>query len=62
MAEKFDFLKTIQDETNLLNIDKEKESAHIINDNDTEKYTIENIDKLDIHSIAGDELVNNIFS
>lgn len=61
MAEKFDFLKTIQDETNLLNMDKEKESAHIINDNDTEKYTIENIDKLDIHSIAGDELVNNIF-
>lgn len=61
MAEQFDFLKTIQDETNLINADKEKESIRIINDNDTEKYTIENIDKLDIHSIAGDELVNNIF-
>lgn len=62
MAEQFDFLKTIQDETNLINSDQEKESMHIINDDDTKNYTIDNIDKLDIHSIAGDELVNNIFS
>ena len=61
MAEQFDFLKTIQDETNLINLDQEKESVHIINDDDTEKYTIDNIDKLDIHSIAGDELVDNMF-
>lgn len=62
MAEQFDFLKTIQDETNLINLDQEKESVRIINDDDTDKYTIDNIDKLDIHSIAGDELVNNIFN
>lgn len=62
MAEQFDFLKTVQDETNLINLDKEQEPIHIIDESDTEKYTIENIDKLDIHSIAGDELVNNIFS
>ena len=61
MAEQFDFLKTVQDETNLMNLDSEKEPMHIINENDIEKYTIDNIDKLDIHSIAGDELVNNIF-
>ena len=61
MAEQFDFLKTIQDETNLINLNQEKESIHIINDDDIEKYTIENIDKLDIHSIAGDELIDNIF-
>lgn len=62
MAEQFDFLKTVQDETNLMNLDLEKEPMHIIDENDIEKYTIENIDKLDIHSIAGDELINNIFS
>lgn len=62
MAEQFDFLKTVQDETNLINLDSEKEPMHIIDENDIEKYTIENIDKLDIHSIAGDELVNNVFS
>lgn len=61
MAEQFDFLKTIQDETNLINLDQEKEPISIINDDDTKNYTIDNIDKLDIHSIAGDELVNNIF-
>lgn len=61
MAEQFDFLKTVQDETNLMNLDSEKEPMHIIGENDMEKYTIENIDKLDIHSIAGDELIDNIF-
>ena len=61
MAEQFDFLKTVQDETNLMNLDSEKEPIHIINEDDIEKYTIENIDKLDIHSIAGDELIDNIF-
>lgn len=61
MAEQFDFLKTIQDETNLINLNQEKEPINIINDDDTEKYTIENIDKLDIHSIAGQELIENIF-
>lgn len=61
MAEQFDFLKTVQDETNLMNLDSEKEPMHIIDENDMEKYTIENIDKLDIHSIAGQELVDNMF-
>lgn len=61
MAEQFDFLKTVQDETNLMNLDSEKEHMHIIDENDIEKYTIENIDKLDIHSIAGQELVDNMF-
>ena len=61
MAEQFDFLKTVQDETNLMNLDSEKEPMHIIDENDIEKYTIENIDKLDIHSIAGQELVDNMF-